>query len=186
MTTLLAEQPLLLSLMLGVLGAGLLYGWLQTGRRSVAIGGLVCLALIPLAWFVASRWETDRERIRRVIYETAEAVEANDYDAAVSIIGNTELRRRAESELRRYEFLEAEVTRIRRIEFIERAVPAEADVELLAKVTVNLPSRQLQETPILRRLLLTFRKEDGRWQVISYRHGPPVGGTGAFSAPPQR
>ncbi len=34
METLLAEQPLLVSVMLGTLAAGLIYGWLQTGKES--------------------------------------------------------------------------------------------------------------------------------------------------------
>ena len=88
MTTLLAEQPLLLSLLLGVLAAGLVYGWLQTGKRGVGIAGLVVLVLIPIAWFVSNAWVTDRERIRELIFETADAVETNDIDRAVLVIGN--------------------------------------------------------------------------------------------------
>ena len=56
METLLAEQPLIVSLMLGVLSAGLLFGWLQTGKKPAAIAGLVCVSLIPVAWLVAALW----------------------------------------------------------------------------------------------------------------------------------
>ncbi len=55
MQTLLAEQPLILSLMLGVLAVGLIYGWLQTGTKAVGLCGLIVAALIPVAWVIASR-----------------------------------------------------------------------------------------------------------------------------------
>ena len=39
--TLLAEQPLIVSVMLGALSAGLLFGWLQTGKTAGCVAGLI-------------------------------------------------------------------------------------------------------------------------------------------------
>ena len=39
METLIAEQPLMLSLMLAVLAGGLIYGWLQTDKKEAGIAG---------------------------------------------------------------------------------------------------------------------------------------------------
>ncbi len=53
METLLAEQPLIVSLMLGALSVGLFFGWLQTGKRQAAIAGLVFALLdsrLPGSW----------------------------------------------------------------------------------------------------------------------------------------
>ena len=68
MFRMIAEEPLIVSLMLGAMGFGLLYGWLRTGNKPVAVAGLIFVALIPLAWFVANQVETDREQIEHLIY----------------------------------------------------------------------------------------------------------------------
>ncbi len=67
--------------MLGVLAVGLIYGWMQTGRKDLAYVGVVFALLIPVAWVIANNWITDRERIEMLIYETADAVKKNDHDA---------------------------------------------------------------------------------------------------------
>lgn len=184
MTTLLAEQPLLLSLMLGILAAGLIYGWLQTGKRVVGIAGLVVLGLIPVTWFVSNAWVTDREQIRDLIYETADAVESNDADRAVRVIGgrHPQLVARAKAELANYEFRQASVNQIRHIRVNSDAIPMHAEVELIAGVDVV--SRQGQfnaKTP--RRLTLQFEKQpDGQWVVVEYSQGPVIGDRDAFSS----
>ena len=55
MEALLAEQPLIVSLMLGTFAVGLIFGWLQTGKKAAAVAGLIAASLIPVAWVVASR-----------------------------------------------------------------------------------------------------------------------------------
>ncbi len=78
MMRLIAESPLIVAVVLGVLAAALIYGWLQTGRKPLAIIGLIVACLIPIAWIVSENWVTDREQIEQLIYQTADAVEAND------------------------------------------------------------------------------------------------------------
>lgn len=193
-TTLLAEQPLVLSLMLGVFAGGLLYGWLQSGSRGALAAGSVALALIPVAWVVAANWETDREQIERLLYDVAEAVRDNDHDRALALIGDQRIRRRAEAELRRYEFSDASIRSVRRIELIPGSFPPEADVEMVVKATLSGSGLQGQSMTIPRRIMLRLEKRDasftpggagdsGRWVVIDYQHGP-LTGTDAFSTLP--
>lgn len=190
-TTLLAEQPLVLSLMLGVFSAGLLYGWLQSAGRGVLAAGLVALALIPAAWVVAAKWETDREQIERLLNDVAEAVRDNDHERALALLGNERLRRRAEAELTRYEFTDASIRRVRRIELIPGSFPPEADVEMVVRATLSGRGLQGQRMTIARRILLRLEKressrargqsaDDGRWVVLDYQHGP-LSGTDPFS-----
>ena len=184
MQALLAEQPLLVSLMLGVLAAGLLFGWLQTGKKEAAIAGLVIGLLIPLAWVIASGWETDREKIESLVYEIAQAVENNDSDTAVSIIGDPQTKARARMELQRWNFELARVNRLRSIDVIEGTYPPEADVDLSVKVDVSQRSGSLRDVRVLRRLILKFQKSGDDWVVVDYRHMPVTGGPDRYSTVP--
>ena len=183
--TLLAEQPLLVSLMLAAVAAALIYGWLQTGKRAAAILGLVAVLLIPAAWGVAENWVTPRERIEQLIYEVADAVEANDHQRALQVIGDPATRARAANELDRFVFDQAKVTKIESIKLIEGSYPPEADVDLNARVTVSDKSGTVSNYPVVRRLLLKMQQsDDGDWTVVEYQHMPITGQLDAFSTRP--
>lgn len=186
LTSLLAERPLLLSLMLGVVAAGLGYGWLQSGKRTALLAAVIAIAMIPAAWIIAANWVTDREQIERLLYEIAAAVEANDHERAIAVIGDEKLRRRAATELQNYEFTEASVQRVRRIEVIPGTFLPEAEVELTVKVTIGHRGLDVRGMTIPRRLLLRLEKRStadgsGNWVVVDYQHGPIAGGSDAFS-----
>lgn len=181
MKAMLAEQPLLVSLMLGTLAAGLIYGWLQTGKRGAAVAGLVAASLIPVAWIMASRWETDREQIETLIYEIADAVEQNDHEAAVKVIGDPNTKAQARQELKNWTFDLADVNKISSIDIIEGTFPLEADVNMSVKV--NVTGRGVRSMRVPRRLLLKFEKWDEGWVVTDYRHMPIAGGPDQYSTP---
>lgn len=182
MYRLLAEEPLIVSLMLGAMGFGLLYGWLRSGNKPAAIAGLVFVALIPLAWFIADRVETDSEQIERLIYTLAEAVERNDPDSAVAIIADPNLESRARLELQNWTFELAKVTRINEIRVSNDTYPPQADIEMMVKVRVTGKSdRAIQNAQIPRKLLLTMEKDGDDWLITEYQHLPIIGGPDKFS-----
>ncbi len=192
MIRLLAESPLMVALMLGVLAAALIYGWLQSGRKQLVIAGLIVACLIPIAWIVSENWVTDREQIEQLIYQTADAVEANDHERAVAVIGDEATRQQALSELPQWEFTQADVGRIRSIRIIEDTLPIQADVDMTVKVEVSSKRGGLQSLRVPRRLLLTFEKREakanqvgGGWVVTKYEHLPIVGTADAYSTPVQ-
>ena len=181
MEAMLAEQPLLVSVMLGVLAGGLIYGWLQTGKKAAAVAGLILALLIPVAWVVASRWETDREQIESLIFEIADAVQRNDHDAAVKVIGDPKTEQQARQELSNWTFHLAAVNKISSIDIIEGTYPREADVNMSVKV--NVSGRGIRNVRVPRRLILRFEERDGDWVVTDYRHMPIVGGRDQYSTP---
>lgn len=187
MMTLLAEQPLLVSIMLGVLSAGLFYGWLQSGKRAAAICGAVAALLIPLAWLLASSWETEREQVEAMIYAAADAVENNDFERVYQFIGDEATRERARTELPNYEFTIADVNRIRRIDLIEGTYPPEADVDMSVKATVSHRGGRFHDVRVPRRLILRLEKRGDNWTVVDYQHMPIAGGPDNFTTTmPQR
>ena len=182
MQTLLAEQPLILSLLLGILAAGLVYGWLQTGKLEVGAAGLVCAALIPAVWVIADYWVTDREQIEDLIYDTAEAVKNNDHERALQLIADPTTKAQAKAELGSYVFDEARVTKIREIEMIDGTFPPEADIDLNVKIVVSQRSGAMQDVPVLRRLMLRLQKTGESWSIVEYSHSPVVGGPDRYSS----
>lgn len=189
---LLAENPLLLSIILGILAAALVYGWLQSGRKPLVYAGLISAALIPIVWVVAENWVTDRERIEMLIGEVADAVEANDHKRALAIIGDEATKRQAAGELPQWIFTQADVGSIRSIRIVEDTVPLEADVDMTVKVEVSGKRGSIRNLRVPRRLLLTFQKRGqetdvyGGWKVTSYRHLPIVGKADSFTTQPVR
>ncbi|MCM2373189.1 hypothetical protein [Aporhodopirellula aestuarii] len=188
MLQLVAERPLITALMLSVLAAGLVFGWLQTGRKPLAIVGLVIACLVPVSWFVSEYWVTDREQIELLIRQTADAVEANDHEKALAVIGDEATRRQAAAELPQWVFSQADVGSIRSIRVIENTSPTQADVDMIVKVEVSSQRGGMQNIRVPRRLLLTFEKRGDRsdaagggWVVTSYQHLPVVGGPDGFS-----
>ena len=158
MQTLIAEQPLITCLILGILALGVGYGWLQTGKRELAAGALVLIALIPAAWLLADYWVTEREEIEQLIYATASAIESNDHERAVALIADVGTRDLAQRELANYVFDVARVAKIRDINVIEGAFPPEADVDLNVKIVVSQRSGGMQNVSVPRRLMFAIGK----------------------------
>lgn len=182
MKTLLAEQPWTVTIMLGSLGGCLLYGWLQTGKKTAAVIGLVCLLMIPGAFALAASWQTDREAIRTILYETAAAVEANDHAKVASIIGDERTKQMAMNELPKFVFEMAEVNSIRRIKIDEGSVPLQAQVAITVKADVSGKRGRFANVRVLRVLDLEFEKRGENWVVTYYRHTPIAGGSDAFTS----
>ena len=186
MISLLAERPLIVSIMLGALSAGLIYGWLQTGKKAAGICGIVLALMIPLAWVIADRWVTDREQIEALIYETALAVAENRYDQVYQVIGDPATEAQARAELPNYVFDSADVTGIRSIDFVDGSFPPEADADINVRVDVSHQGGRFRGVRVLRRLQLKLQQFDDDWVVVEYRHMPVVGGPDNFSTAPQR
>lgn len=184
MMKLFGEQPLLLSVLLGLLAAAFLYIWTRSGQRALAITGALLLALIPVVWIIAERIVTEEEQIRATIVGFAEHVEANRFEEAYEAVhpDREDIRRRVESELPRYEFSRARVGSFRRIRTLPGTNPPEAVVDLVAGVTVSMRNGTLQNQRAARRVILHLQKTGEGWRVIDYAQGPPVGGFDPYSS----
>lgn len=178
---LIAEQPLMISLMLGTMAAGLIFGWLQTGKKAALVLGLIFAIFVPMAWVAASKLETDREVVERLIYEAAAAVQNNDHDGAVKVIGDPQTQARARGELSNWNFSLAAVNKLRSIKIIQGTSPLEADVDMTVKVDVSSARGGVRNARVARRLLLKFQKTDTGWVVTDYQNLPMIGGPDNFT-----
>ncbi len=189
MYELLAEKPLVLSLMIAAVVAVLVTLWLKDGRRLSLAAAVACGLLIPAAWWLADRLVTERERIEEIIDDVAAAIQANDHDAAVRFLASDDLKARAENELSRYRFDTARVNRLRRIDLFDDSFPPEAEVELTVTVEVSERSGPVKNVRVPRKLILRFLKvgkhpgHGGKdWRVSDYAHYPVVGRVDNYSS----
>ncbi len=183
MANLLAEQPIIIAVMLAATGMAMLLAWLQTGKKTAAVVGGLFFFAIPGVFVIASNWETDREQIERIIYETADAVERNDFEDVYELIGDAGARRMAEQELPNFEFAMARVNKMRSITTIESPMGSTGEAELSVKVDVSSKRGGIRNVRVVRKLLLRFEKQGDRWVVTDYKHMPIVGGPDGFSTP---
>ena len=181
MMTIIAEQPLMLAIMSGIIAIGLGYAWLQTGDKRLAAAAFLVALLVPGSFIIASRLVTDREMIREAVFETAKAVEQNDFESAVLVIEDRALRQRALSELPNYDFQRVGVRNVQ-IRMVKGSYPPEATVDLDASVTATLVRAGMQTVRVPRRVIITFQQQsDGQWIVTDYTHRPLAGGPDAFT-----
>ena len=184
MQLVLAEQPLLSSVMLVIVAMAMIYHWMQTGKKPALFAGLFLLLLVPSAFALASYWVTDREQISEAIFRTADAVANNDFDRAVRVIEPAQRDKiaAAKSDLMRFHFNEARVTKIRSIDVLANAVPPEAEVDMSVSVVVSDHRGQISDMRVIRRVILQFHKSPaGEWLVYDYNHLPIVGDPDGFS-----
>lgn len=175
MVQLLLESPTTIGIV-GLCAAGLAgFFWTQTGQKAaawLAIGLLILtLGLIAMSVLV----ETEQEKIRRMLHDVAGALERNEHDFVLSHIhpNASATVQRAKSELSRYTFTEARVTRIKAITIDGTRKPETAVVEFNVVVAMDIE--------VLRRGMPLFvkiyiNKHDGRWLVRDYEYSEPTAG----------
>lgn len=169
MWSVLAENPLMIAFMVGIVAAGLGYGWLESGDKRFGGSALVVGLLAPVAFFVCSSMETDRKQILEIISSTASAIEQNDHKTAVSVISDSRTRERAAAELPRYDFTRVRAANIK-ISMTPGSSPPEALVDIDASVVASQVRGPLKHQRVVRRLILTFTKEGDKWLVTDYEH----------------
>ena len=184
MYSLIAEQPILLTVVLGLLAIALLYGWTREGHRWLAISGLVMLGLIPLIWLSATLIVTSEEEVRAMITDMASKIEANDHEAVYQAVhpSRSDILARVKAELPNYEFSRARVGGFNKIKILPGTNPKEAVVDLTASVTVSFKNGMFQDQTVPRKLLLYLRNTDDGWKVIDYAHRQVVGPSDPYTS----
>ncbi|MFO0921219.1 MAG: hypothetical protein U0905_01880 [Pirellulales bacterium] len=169
------QNPIVVGIVGLLIALGSLWGWVQTGQKPAFYGacGIALLTILLVAWgFLV---ETESEKIEAMIYATASELESNNHAAIFARIhpSATETVNRAKTELPRYKFTMAKVTRIRAIEVDSQHVPPEAKVEMNV---VAEGSFEGFSGKVPRYVELTLVKSDGKWLVYDYAHREPLEG----------
>ncbi|MEM8734086.1 MAG: hypothetical protein AAGG44_07685 [Planctomycetota bacterium] len=173
MQELLFESPWTVGIIGGsiVLPAGII--WTQVNDRPVqkiALITMLSTLLLTVALVMVSVMvKTDRESIREDLYQLAAFLESNDLDAIYRRIhpNASEGVLRAKSELPRYTFSEARVTRVKSIQINETQSPRTALAELNVVVEA---SGSMGSGRVPRFVHVYFMKDGEQWMVHDYEH----------------
>ncbi len=149
--------------------------WTQTGNKlAAATAGVLALLTLGLVALSVSV-ETDQERITHMLSDVARALERNDRDYVLSYIHPQAAStvQRAQTELPRYDFTEARVTRIKSITVDASRKPETAVAEFNVVVALALEG---YSGKVPRFVKLYLAKQNDRWLVRDYEHAEPAAG----------
>lgn len=175
--TWLVENPVMIAAIGGMTAAGIAFAWLQTGHRRLIHAFVVVVVLTILGLAVESFVVSDREAIESLLHEIARRIEQDDIPRVLSHIDPSapQVRAQAESELPKYTFSEVNVKSNLEIVF-DSAQPGEAVASFNVVVAGSFRdgSKELWRVP--RYAIVTFRKTNSQWRVVSYEHHDPQQG----------
>jgi hypothetical protein len=168
----LLESPWQIGLLGAILTAVAIYGWLQSGDKralwsSVAIA-VVSIALVLISVFI----DTDREIIRRFVFETAHELEQNQTEKVIAKIhplANEGLLN-ARARLPSIRFLTAKVKTIHGIEVTSHRTGRSATVRMNVYVDAEYDGRQGRAP---RWVQLVLEESEGRWMIVSFEQHEP-------------
>ncbi|MCA9191519.1 MAG: hypothetical protein KDB03_07150 [Planctomycetales bacterium] len=149
--------------------------WLQKQHRSLAWLTLTCgLLTLSMVW-ASLAIETDREQIRSMLQQGSDAVQNNDHKFVINLVhpSATDALQRVKSELPRYHFEEARITRIASLEVNPDTQPKTAIVEMFARAKIELGGHR---TNVVRFVKLYLMQQDEKWLIRDYEHFPPQDG----------
>jgi hypothetical protein len=166
------EQPILLGL-LGCILAGLAaFVWIQSGARAALYTAVGLLAATVGLVLLSIQVVTDREQIEITLHEVAELVEQNDRDGVMRYVHPDAESRltRFETELPRYRFEEARVTKVKKVTVDTQADPKTAIAEFNVYVEVEAQGQVFRVPRFVRTY---FRQQGSQWRVLDFEHFDP-------------
>lgn len=169
------EQPVLLAIC-GLLMAGVaFFAWMQTNHKA-ALYSTVGLAAATLILVILSiQIETSREQIEKILSQVAALVEKNDNKGVMAYVHPNAVAgvSRFETELPRYKFTQARITRVKDVTVNTDTVPETAIAEFNVFVIVVVDGQSFR---VPRFVKVYFRKNNDRWMVNDFEHFEPTAG----------
>jgi hypothetical protein len=169
------ESPIIIGIC-GLCAAGLAgFFWTQSGHKAAVWIAIVLLILTLGLIALSVQIETDQEKITHMLHDVAGALQRNDRDYVLSHIhpNASATVQRAKSELPRYNFTEARVTRIKAITIDDLSKPVTAVAEFNVFVALAVDGYSGQAPRFVK---IYLAKKDGRWLVRDYEHDDAISG----------
>jgi len=161
------------TILIGAIAIGFVLGvaWVQTGKNAFlySIGGV---ALVAIGLLVLERTvETDAEKVRKILYQIAAKIEANDVDAVVQhlISSQPKLAEVARREVKPYTFTQVTITKIHSITEFPNKQPPSVLAEFNVLVGIEGEGMGVENQPVY--FKVTFWKDDdGLWKIADYKY----------------
>lgn len=152
----------------------------QTGR-AVVITAMATVAVIAAALFFTERTiVTERERVVQSVYAAADALESNDEQQLLALLGPDaiELRAMAARYMRMLKITEAAVTERPQVTINELTSPPTAEVHFMGRIKGNLKMGNAYGDTFISKIHLTLRRYEGEWKIVAFESDNPLRSTG--------
>ncbi|MCU0707980.1 MAG: hypothetical protein MUF23_06795 [Pirellula sp.] len=168
----LLERPVTIGLAGSILSIATFYAWVQSGLRPLfhtSIGLAVgTLALVLIGWFI----DTDRDILRRFVYETAQELETNQHQKVAAKIHPQATGELQDAKLRLPDirFSVARIKSIHGIEVTRHRTGVTATITMNVYIEVEYGDRG-GKAP--RWVQLILEQLDGEWRIVSFEQREP-------------
>jgi hypothetical protein len=170
MLDLLLESSLTIGVIGTVAAVATFFAWMQTGWKQLLLACIVVAMATPILVAVGMMFDSEREILRRFVYETAEELESNQYPKVVSKIhpqASVELQN-IRDHLSEVRFLRVRVKSIQSADLTHHRTGVNARIAMNVYLEVE-ENFQRAGTPAWVQLIL--EQVDGKWLIvdIAYR-----------------
>ena len=164
-------------LILGIIAVAILaIAFFNTGRAVflLALGGAVLLTVAGV--FIERAIVTEREEVESALYAMADAMEANDCNAALALLSpsNVHTRQRAQWAFSRFEVKKANISNLE-IVVNKLTSPPSAKATFKGFIQVHDKKGDFSGSQLIN-FTIDYRKENGRWLLTG--HKEEIGGLG--------
>jgi hypothetical protein len=177
MNSLLFENPILVGVIGTIVFCMTVFGWLQTGNPWAGRAAAALVVIIAILIWLNIWIETDRESVRAMLMEAALEVEQNQIEKLKDRVHPeaTERVHQSISQLPRFKFDQAKITKIHAIELSEAGDRKVAFVRMnvIAEAESKTGSAGGMHGKLAAWLQLELEQWEGKWRVVDCeRNGP--------------
>jgi hypothetical protein len=161
------------TILLGAVAIGFFLGvaWVQTGKNAFlyAVAGIAVAAIGLL--ILERAVETDTEKVRKLLYQIAAEIEANDVDRVVQhvVSSRPELGVEAKNRMGSYRFTQVQITKIHSITEHPNKQPPSVVAQFNVLVGAGGSGIEFDNQPVF--FKVTFWKDtDDQWKIADYQY----------------
>jgi len=165
MLDLLFESSLTIGMIGTVIAVATFFAWMQTGLKQLLFACILVAVVTPILVAVGMMFDSEREILRRFVYETAEELESNQYQKVVSKIhpqASVEMQN-IRDHLSEVRFLRVRVKSIQSAELTHHRTGVNARIAMYVYLEVE-DNFQRAGTPAWAQLIL--EQVDGKWLMV--------------------
>jgi ketosteroid isomerase-like protein len=164
--------PLIGGSLMAIAFLGLAFYFYSRAMLYLALGVIAITALIVT---IETLIVTEREKITRMVYDLAKAVEQNRMEDVLAVVApsRTDAQQQIKAEMPQYQFTSCRVLGIKSF----KLNPDGRQAEIVFVVFASGSNYQMGKGNVHRRVTLYFEKQsDDNWKLIDYHHEAPTAG----------
>ncbi|MFK7767884.1 MAG: hypothetical protein AB8B55_11735 [Mariniblastus sp.] len=166
-------------LITGVLLTIVLVGLAFSSREKVMLYIAIVIALLTAGVVTCEQLiVTDKEEVTDVIYQLADAVQANDKATVMSFVSDSreDTLSKVDNEMPRYDFNSCRIIGVNHFVPEESGSQKTAEICFVVTVRVNIDNNPTEAWGHRKITLQMEQESDGKWKITDYSHEAPSSG----------